>query len=99
MKGRKSNKIKVLTLRDKKLLKQLANTGICSIEQAKTFCNINRNRLINLEKAGFIKINKNAGTNTKLMETVKLNSKGRNFCENNMNQKAFYKTTPAQINH
>mgnify|MGYP000220041619 CR=1 FL=1 len=56
--GRKSTKVKVMTNRDMRLLKQISNTGLSTIEQAKSHCDLNRDRLVKLEKSGYIKIEK-----------------------------------------
>ena len=97
--GRKSTFIKRMTSRDKTMLKQLSNTGLCSSEQAKTFCNINRDRLQKLEKSGFIKLENTIPHNGNMTEVVRLNTKGRAYCENKLGSEYFYKTSLNQVTH
>ena len=97
--GRKSTVIKLMTFRDINLLKQLANTGICSIEQASTYCKLNRNRILKLEKSGFIKIEKVIPVGGEIIEVVRIKSKGKKYCEYNIGTQYFYKTNINQPNH
>ena len=97
--GRKATVIKTMTYRDISLLKQLSNTGLCSIEQAKTHCNLNRDRLVKLEKSGYIKIEKTNPVGGKLIEVARMNIKGRKFCQNNIGTQYFYKSSINQISH
>lgn len=97
--GRKSTKVKVMTNRDIALLKQLANTGLCSVEQAKTYCSLNRDRLVKLEKSGLIKIEKTAPVGGTLQEVVRLDTKGRKYNENNLGTRYFYKSNLNQATH
>lgn len=97
--GRKSTIIKTMTHRDTSLLKQLSNTGLCTTEQAKTHCGLNRDRLIKLEKSGYIKLEKTNPVGGELIEVVRLDNKGRTFCENNLGQQYFYKSNLNQVTH
>jgi len=97
--GRKSTVVKTMTHRDISLLKQLSNTGLCSIEQAKSHCNLNRDRLVKLEKSGYIKIEKTNPVGGKLIEVVRMDNKGRAYCENNIGSQYFYKSNINQVTH
>lgn len=92
-------KVKQMTLRDETLMKQLANTGLCSMEQAKSFCNLNRDRLQRLEKSGYIKIDKCSANGGNVIEVARLNDKGRMYCESKLGQDYFYRTTLNQVKH
>lgn len=97
--GRKSKFIKKITSREENLFKQLSNTGMCTTEQAKAYCNLNRDRLIKLEKSGYIKLEKTTPLGGKMTEVVRLNSKGRSYCENKLGSKYFYKSNLNQVTH
>lgn len=97
--GRKSTKIKTMTNRDISLVKQLSNTGLCTIEQAKTHCDLNRDRLIKLEKSGYIKIEKTNPVGGEIIEIVRIDKKGKLYCENNVGTKYFYKSSLNQVTH
>jgi len=98
-KGRKSTKIKTMTWRDERLLQQLSNTGICTTEQAKTYCNLNRDRLLKLENSGYIKLEKTTPLGGKMLEVVRLDNKGRTYCENRLGIRYFYKSNLNQVTH
>lgn len=98
-KGRKSTKVKSINTRDSNLLKQLANTGMCTIEQAKTFCNIGKDRLQKLEKSGYIKLEKTSPVGGNLIEVVRMDNKGRAYCENKIGVDYFYKSNLSQVKH
>lgn len=53
--GRKPTTIKVITGRDRDLIKQLSKTGICNSKQAKEHCGLSLERIRKLEKSGYIK--------------------------------------------
>ncbi|UZP05179.1 hypothetical protein JW813_17555 (plasmid) [Clostridium botulinum] len=97
--GRKTTKVKIVTYNDSMLLKQLANTGLCSMEQAKSHCGLNRDRLLKLEKSGYIKIEKSAPVGGKMMEFARLDIKGRGYCENKFGTQYFYKSNLNQCTH
>lgn len=97
--GRKSTKVKVMTNRDMTLLKQLSNTGLCTIEQAKAHCDLNRDRLTKLEKSGYIKLQKTNPTGGQFIEVVRLDGKGKSYCENNLGTRYFYKSNLNQVTH
>lgn len=97
--GRKSTKVKVMTHRDNTLLRQLSNTGVCSTEQAKTFCNLNRDRLVKLEKSGYIKLEKTNPVGGEMIEVARLDNKGKAYCENSLGTEYFYHTNLNQITH
>lgn len=97
--GRKSTKVKTMTHRDTSLLKQLSNTGLCTMEQAKSHCDLNRDRLVKLEKSGYIKLEKTNPVGGEMIEVARLNNKGRAYCENNLGQQYFYKSNLNQVTH
>ncbi len=97
--GRKSSKVKVMTNRDMTLLKQLSNTGLSTIEQAKSHCDLNRDRLVKLEKSGYIRIEKTNPVGGQMIEVVRLDTKGKAYCENNLGTQYFYKTNLNQATH
>jgi hypothetical protein len=97
--GRKSTKVKVMTHRDDKLLKQLSNTGLCTTEQAKTHCALNRDRLCKLEKSGYIKLEKTNPMGGELIEVARLEPKGKKYCENTLGTQYFYKSSLNQATH
>ena len=98
-KGRKSTYIKQMTYRENNLLKQLANTGLCSIEQAKNFWGISRDRLQKLQKSGYVKIEKANPVGGALIELVRLDLKGKSYCTNKIGVRYFYKSNLNQCNH
>jgi len=97
--GRKSTKVKAMTHRDTALLKQLSNTGLCTIEQAKTHCDLNRDRLTKLEKSGYLKLEKTNPIGGKMIEVVRLDIKGKSYCQNMLGNKYFYKSNLNQVTH
>lgn len=97
--GRKATKVKVMTHRDVLLLKQLSNTGLCSIEQAKTHCKLTRDRLVKLEKSGYIKLEKTNPVGGEMIEFARLDTKGRKYCENTLGTQYFYKSNLNQCTH
>ena len=97
--GRKSTHIKILTYRDLNLLKQLANTGLCTIEQAKNFWNLNLDRLLKLQKSGYVKIEKTNPANSELIQVVRLKNKGKVYCKNKLGIKYFYNSSLRQATH
>lgn len=88
-----------MTSRDEALIKQLSNTGMCSIEQAKTFCDLNRDRLLKLEKSGYIKLEKTNPIGGNMIEVARLDNKGRAYSENKLGQEYFYKSNLNQVTH
>lgn len=97
--GRKATKVKVMTYRDTSLLKQLSNTGLCTTEQAKTHCGLNRDRLVKLEKSGYIKLEKTNPVGGKMIEVARLDNKGKAYCENSLGTQYFYKSNLNQVTH
>ena len=97
--GRKASTVKVLTHRDTALLKQLSNTGLCTIEQAKAHCDLNRDRLAKLEKSGYIKLEKTNPVGGELIEVARLDNKGKAYCENSLGSQYFYKSNLNQATH
>lgn len=93
--GRKSEKIKVLTHRDIKLLKQLSRTGISNRQQTKEYCNINDNRIKQLEKSGYIKISEHIVRGSNL-QIIQLNKAGKEYCRQ---EEGTYMFCKAQTNH
>jgi hypothetical protein len=97
--GRKATTVKAMTHRDRALLKQLSNTGLCTIEQAKTHCDLNRDRLVKLEKSGYIKLEKTNPVGSELIEIARLDNKGKSYCENSLSTQYFYKSNLNQVTH
>ncbi|WP_130808271.1 hypothetical protein [Senegalia massiliensis] len=97
--GRKSKYIKKITSREEILFKQLSNAGMCTVEQAKTYCNLNRDRLLKLERSNYIKLEKTAPIGGKMTEVIRLDTKARNYCENNIGVQYFYKSNLNQVTH
>lgn len=54
------NKVKVITNRDKALIKQLTRTGICTAPQAEEYAGVSDKRIKQLEKSGYIKTSAHA---------------------------------------
>lgn len=97
--GRKSKYIKKMTFRDENLLKQLANTGMSTIEQANTFCKLNKARLVKLQNSGYIKLEKTVPIGGVMIEIIRLDSKGKLYCENKLGVEYFYKSNINQVKH
>ena len=97
--GRNSTKVKVMTNRDMRLLKQISNTGLSTIEQAKSHCDLNRDRLVKLEKSGYIKIEKANPIGGQMIEVVRIDTKGKSYCQNNLGIQYFYKSNLNQVTH
>jgi len=97
--GRKSTKVKVMTHRDMTLLKQLSNTGLCTVEQARSHCSLTRDRLVKLEKSGYIKLEKTNPVGGEMIEVARLDNKGKSYCENNLGTQYFYKSNLNQVTH
>lgn len=93
--GRKSTKIKVVTGRDKELLKQLSKTGLCNLKQALEHCGLNKERLNKLEKSGYIKMSSHIvrGENNII---IQLDKAGKGYCREEFGTKSF---CSAQKNH
>lgn len=83
--GRKSTKVKIITSKDQNLLKQLARTGICTVEQAKSNLGLSINRLSQLAKSGYIKQEK-ALSNRELHTVYRLHDKGKAYLRSNCPQ-------------
>lgn len=96
---RRSTKVKVMTHRDIALLKQLSNTGLCSIEQAKSHCDLNRDRLVKLEKSGYIKLEKTNPVGGEMIEFARMGKVGRSYCKTNIGTEYFYKSSLNQCTH
>lgn len=97
--GRKSTKVKAMTHRDMSLLKQLANTGLCTTEQARVHCGLTRDRLVKLEKSGYIKLEKTNPVGGEMIEVARLDNKGKSYCENSLGTQYFYKSNLNQVTH
>ncbi|MBU3114743.1 hypothetical protein [Clostridium lacusfryxellense] len=96
---RKFGKVKVMTQRDDNLLKQLSNSGLCTMEQAKTHCGLNRDRLLKLEKSGYIRIERTNPRGGAMIEVARLDRKGKEYSKNSLGTKYFYKTSINQVGH
>ncbi len=77
--GRQSTKIKVITGRDRDLIKQLSKTGVCNSRQAKDYCGVSNDRLNKLEKSGYIKTSNHIvrGENNRI---IQLDKAGKEYC-------------------
>ena len=82
--------IKKITHREVKLFKQLANTSISTVEQAKNYCNLNKGRLEKLQNSGYVKLD-NVIVKGENVGIMKLDRKGKNYCVNNLGQQFFYR--------
>lgn len=93
--GRESKYVKKITGREEKLFKQLSKTGLTDRSQAKIFCNLNPARLEKLENSKYITRSNHCvdGQNT---EIIRLGTKGKVYCQNDLNIKSF---AYAQSNH
>lgn len=93
--GRKSQKVKILTDRDIDLLKQLARTGITNGQQAKEFCKLSAERIGKLEKSGYVVTSYHAvrGANNLILQ---LNKLGKEYCRQEFGIRIF---GSAQTNH
>lgn len=96
---RKSKYVKKITGREEKLFTQLSNTGICDVDQAKKYCNLNRERITKLENSGYILVDKVFIKSGNFIEIVRLGQKGRKYSENILANEYFYKTSLKQVNH
>lgn len=97
--ARESKYVKKITGREEKLFTQLSNTGICSLDQAKNFCNIGRDRIIKLQNSKMLIIDKVCPKNGNLIEVVRLGEKGRFYSENILGNEYFYKSSLSQVSH
>ncbi|WP_194192674.1 hypothetical protein [Clostridium chrysemydis] len=93
--GRKSNQVKVITYRDKELLKQLSKTGLCNTAQAKEHCNLNLGRLQKLEKSGYIKMDEHI-VRGEVNRIITLDKQGKEFCRQELGTQMY---CIAQTNH
>lgn len=88
--------IRKITLRDEKLLLQLARTGIASVEQAETYCDVKIKRLKRLERSKYVKLTTitNSGKETTL---IQLEKRGKAFVQEKLMHD--HSLAKAQIDH
>lgn len=93
--GRKASTVKVVTGRDRDLIKQLSKTGLCNSSQAKEYCGISMDRLKKLEKSGYIKTSEHIvrGENNLIIQLDKI---GKDYCRQEFGITSF---CAAQTNH
>lgn len=90
-----TKQIKIVTCREEKLFRQLSKTGLTDRNQAKIFCNLNVDRLQKLKNSNYIKLNRHV-VKGKNVEVIRLDDKGKRYCEENFGTKHF---AHAQLNH
>lgn len=93
--GRKPTTVKVVTGRDRDLIKQLSKTGLCNSRQSKEYCGVSMERLKKLEKSGYIKTSEHIvrGENNLI---VQLDKVGKEYCRQEFGITSF---CAAQTNH
>ncbi|NFA44469.1 hypothetical protein EXM65_18385 [Clostridium botulinum] len=93
--GRQSSTIKVITGRDRDLLKQLSKTGVCTGGQAKEHAGVSHERLQKLEKSGYIKTSTHTvnGENNRI---IQIDKNGADYCRQEFGTE---KLCTAQTNH
>ncbi|EOR19992.1 hypothetical protein A500_19309 [Clostridium sartagoforme AAU1] len=93
--GRKTSTIKVVTGRDRDLIKQLSKTGLCNSSQSKEYCGVSVDRLKKLEKSGYIKTSEHIarGENNLI---IQLDKGGKEYCRQEFGITNF---CAAQTNH
>lgn len=77
--GRASTKVKTITGRDHALIKQLSKTGISNSFQAKEHCGLSRDRLMKLEKSGYIKTSEHI-VRGEVNLVIQLDKVGKEYC-------------------
>ncbi|MGL5567791.1 MAG: hypothetical protein ACRDB9_00970 [Cetobacterium sp.] len=93
--GRVSTKVKVITGKDSALIKQLSKTGISNSTQAKTYCNLSKERLMKLEKSGYIKTSEHI-VRGEVNLIIQLDKVGKEYCRQEFGTQSF---CAAQTNH
>ncbi len=91
-----SGYVKKVMARDEKLLKQLAKTGIASVEQSEKYCDVKIKRLKRLERSKYVKLTTitKAGKETTV---IQLDKRGKAYIQGKlMNDHALAR---AQIDH
>lgn len=96
--GAKSTRIKHITHRDMKLLRQLDRTGIAAADQAKIYCDISLERISKLEKSGFVTTSSHIVDGKNIM-IIQLDDVGRDYCKDSFNTKYFYHTQITHLKH
>jgi len=88
--------IRKVTLRDEKLLIQLAKTGIASVERAEKYCGVKIKRLKRLERSKYVKLTTiiNAGKETTL---IQLEKRGKAYMQEKLMHD--HSLAKAQIDH
>lgn len=91
--------IRQVTNRDKKLLVQLAKTGMATVQQAEKYTNVKLKRLKRLERSKYINL-KIVLNNGKQTTIVSLNKKGKSYLKQTLmyNQKLAYYNSE-HVNH
>lgn len=93
--GRASTKVKIITGRDNDLIKQLSKTGISNLFQAKEYCGVSSNRLMKLEKSGYIKTSEHI-VRGEVNLIIQLDRVGKEYCRQELGVTNF---CSAQTNH
>lgn len=93
--GRKASTVKVITGKDRSLLKQLSKTGLCNSQQAKEHCNLSKERLSKLEKSGYIKTSSHI-VRGEVNLIVQLDRVGKEYCRQELGTSSY---CVAQTNH
>ncbi|QSX05428.1 hypothetical protein JYG23_12190 [Sedimentibacter sp. zth1] len=91
--------IRQITKRDKKLLVQLAKTGMATVEQSEKYAEVKIKRLKRLERSKYIKLTTliNGGKETTI---IQLNKKGKNYIrETLMYDQKLAVASPDHVSH
>ncbi|MBY6860822.1 hypothetical protein [Clostridium botulinum] len=93
--GRQSSTVKVITGRDRDLLKQLSKTGVCTGGQAKEHAGVSHERLQKLEKSGYVKTSNHTvrGENNKI---IQIDKAGAEYARQEFGTE---RLCPSQTNH
>ncbi len=84
--------IRKITLRDEKLLTQLAKTGIASIEQAEKYCDVKIKRLKRLERSKYIILIAITHNSENELLLIELGGKGKLYLKNELKINTFIKS-------
>ncbi len=88
--------IRKITLRDEKLLTQLAKTGIASLEQSEKYCDVKIKRLRRLERSKYVKLTK-ITTGGKETTLIQLEKRGKAYMQEKLMHD--HSLARAQIDH
>ena len=96
--GRKSQYIKVLTGKDQELIRGLGQVGVTSKEQIRNYLNINDERLLKLERSGYIK-SENVVIRGLAKTVFTLDRDGQKYCRDQLGIEHLYKWNSRQLHH